>query len=210
METNCPRAPYAKQAGLHGACGFPVRGGKTIVGVIELFSRANQPPDPDMMQVLMAVGTQIGQFIEHKAVEEQHRLGEAQLQAILDNSPAVIYLKDTESRYLLINRRFQQMFHLSREEIIGKSPHDLFPPEVASVLRSHDQRVVATLTPMEFEETLPQDGEPHIFISVKFPLLDAAGVPYAVCGISTDITERKRAAEQLKQVLQICSKTRPP
>ncbi len=199
VETNCPRAPYARKAGLHGACAFPIRSGKAIVGVIELFSRHIQPPDPDMPQVLVAVGTQIGQFIERKAVEEQHRLSEAQLQAILDNSPAVIHLKDTQGRYLLTNRRFQQLFHLTREEIIGKSQHDLFPQETASVLRNHDQKVLATLTPMEFEETLPQDGELHTYISVKFPLLDAAGVPYAVCGISTDITERKRAEERLEQ-----------
>jgi PAS domain S-box-containing protein len=199
VETNCPRAPYARKAGLHGACAFPVRSGKTIVGVIELLSRQIQPPDPDMMKVLVAVGTQIGQFIERKAAEEQHRLSEAQLQAILDNSPAVIHLKDTQGRYLLTNRRFQELFHLSREEIIGKSAHDLFPHDVASVLRNHDQRVLATLAPMEFEEALVQDGAPHIYISVKFPLLDPAGVPYAVCGISTDITDRKRAELSLRQ-----------
>ena len=198
-ETNCPRVPYARKAGLHGACAFPIRSGKELVGVIELFSREIQPRDPAMMQVLMAVGTQIGQFIERKAVEEQHRLGEAQLQAILDNSPAVIHLKDTQGHYLLTNRRFQQLFHLSREEIIGKSPHDLFPQETASVLRNHDQQVLATLAPMEFEETLLQDGEPRTYFAVKFPLLDAAGVPYALCGIVTDITERKRAELALRQ-----------
>ena len=193
VETNCPRALYILKAGIHGTCGFPIRDGKRCVGVIELFSRDIQPLDAEMMRVLMNVGTQISQFIERKTAEGQHRLGEARLRAFLDNSPAVMHLKDAQGRYVLINRRFEQLFHLRREDIVGKSPHDLFPQESARVLRDHDQQVILALTPQEFGEVLPVDGEPRTYISVKFPLLDATGVPYAVCGISTDITDRKRA-----------------
>ena len=142
----------------------------------------------------------ISDITERKAVEEQHRLRAAQMQAILDNSPAIIHLKDAQGRYILTNRRFQQLFHLSAEEVLGKTPHDLFPRETASVLCNHDKKVRAALAPLEFEETLSHDGEPHTYLSVKFPLLDAAGVPYALCGISTDITGRKQAAEQLERV----------
>jgi PAS domain S-box-containing protein len=198
VETNCPRAPYARKAGFHGTCAFPIGDGKECVGVIELFSRDIQPPDADMMRVLTTVGTQICQFIERKTAEGQHRLGEARLQAILDNSPAVIRVKDIEGRYVLINRRFEQLFHLRREEIIGKSPHDLFPEETAHALRNHDQQVLSALIPLEFEESLPGEGGIFTFISVKFPLLDADGVPYATCGISTDITDRKRAELALR------------
>lgn len=198
-ETNTPRAPSARKAGLHGACAFPIRSGKTVVGVIELFNRERRPPDLDMMQVLMALGTQIGQFIERNAAREQHRLDEAQLRAILDNSPATIHLKDAQSRYILANRRFQQRFHLSSEEIIGKSPNDLFPKERAEAVRHKDQQALAARAPVEFEETLLEDGKLHTYLSVKFPLLDSAGVPYALCGISTDITERKQAEVELQR-----------
>ena len=151
-----------------------------------------------MINVLLAVGTQIGQFIERKQAEEQHRLSEMRLQAILDNSPAVIHVKDLQGRYIVTSRRFQQLFHVSREDVIGKSPHDLFLGRVRALL-NNDQKVLAKLAPVEFEEILPVDGELHTYISVKFPLLDATGVPYALCGISTDITERKRAELALRQ-----------
>ena len=199
VETNCPRAPYARKAGLHGTCAFPVGHGKECLGVIELFSRDIQPPDADMIRVLTTVGTQIGQFIERKQAEEQHRLSEMRLQAIVDNSPAVIHVKDIEGRYVLINRRFGHLFHLRREEIIGRLPRDLFPEQTAGVLREHDRQVLSALSPLEFEESLPGEEGVMTFISVKFPLLDADGAPYATCGISTDITDRKRAEEQLKR-----------
>jgi PAS domain S-box-containing protein len=199
VETNCPRAPYARKAGFHGTCAFPIGEGKQCVGVIELFSRNIQPPDAEMTRVLVTVGTQVSQFIQRKTAEEQKRLGEARLQAILDNSPTVIHLKDLQGRYVLVNRRFEQLFHQRREEIIGKTPHDLFPRETAQVLRNNDQQVMSPLASMEFEEVLPVDGELRTFISVKFPLLDAAGVPYGLCGISTDITERKRAELALRE-----------
>jgi len=130
-----------------------------------------------MTRVLITVGTQICQFIQRKTLEGQHRLGEARLQAILDNSPTVMHLKDIQGRYVLINRRFEQLLRQRREEIIGKSPHELFPQETARVLRTHDQQVLSALTPLEFEEVFPVDGELRTYISVKFPLLDATGFP---------------------------------
>lgn len=134
---------------------------------------------------------------DRKYEEELHRLSEARLQAILDNTTAVIYLKDAGSRYLLINRQFEDLFHVSREQVIDKTDHDLFPAEMAEAFQANDRKVLETRAPLEFEEVAPRDGEVRTYVSIKFPLCDAAGVPYAVCGISTDITERKRAETKL-------------
>jgi len=134
---------------------------------------------------------------DRKREEEQHRLSETRLQAILDNTTAVIYLKDTQGRYLLINRQFEDLFHVTLEQVVHKTDYDLFPGTMADAFRVNDQRVLETRTPLEFEEVAPRDGEIRTFISIKFPLWDTTGVPYAVCGISTDITERKRAETKL-------------
>jgi PAS domain S-box-containing protein len=124
---------------------------------------------------------------------------EQQLQAILDNSTAVIYLKDRAGKYILVNRRFEEQFHVQRGQAIGKTDRDLFPAYMADAFRANDRRVLKEDTSLETEEIAPGAGGDHTYISVKFPLHDESGQPYCVCGISTDITARKVAETALKE-----------
>src|SRR5205823_3843697 len=105
---------------------------------------------------------------------------EERLQAILDNSPAVVHLKDLHGRYLLINRRFETLFHVTQDQVIGKSSYDLFPEETAARLLANDQAVLQARAALQLEEVVPHEDGPHTYVSVKFPLYDAAGAPYAV------------------------------
>lgn len=127
------------------------------------------------------------------------RQREQQLQSILDNSTAVIALKDSEGRYLLVNRKFEQLFRVTREEVEGKTDHDMFPRYMADAFRANDRRVLKECCALEFEEIAPGEAGPHTYLSVKFPLLDDSGEPYGVCLMATDITNRKEAEKQLKE-----------
>jgi PAS domain S-box-containing protein len=120
------------------------------------------------------------------------------LQAIADNTEAVIYAKDLQGRYLLANRRFLEQFHVGSETVIGKNDSELFPPDTASALRSVDRRVVVAKAPVTEEEVVPNDDGPRTYLSVKCPLRDRDGRVLGVFGISTDITERKRAEDALR------------
>ncbi|HZO59675.1 MAG TPA: PAS domain S-box protein [Solirubrobacterales bacterium] len=124
---------------------------------------------------------------------------EQQLQAILDNSTAVIYVKDREGKYILVNRKFEALFRVERGKAIGKTDRDLFPGYMADAFRANDRRVLKEDASLETEEIAPGEGGEHTFISVKFPLHDATGQAYGVCGISTDITARKVAETALKE-----------
>jgi PAS domain S-box-containing protein len=122
-----------------------------------------------------------------------------QLQMILDATTAVIYLKDADGRYVFVNRQFQKVFHVRREQMIGKTDAEALPPPLAEALRRHDQPILAAGEPEEVEATVPLDDGPHTYIALKFPLRDGGGAPYALCSVATDITERKHADETLRK-----------
>ncbi len=137
------------------------------------------------------------EIAERQRAEELRHASEERLQQIIDNTTAVIYVKDMEGRYLLVNRRFEQLFHVRREEWAKRTDHDLFPKEAADAFRANDVRVVETGSAVEFEEIAPHDDGPHHYISLKFPLFDTARRAAGVCGISTDISQRKKTEAAL-------------
>lgn len=139
---------------------------------------------------------------ERQRAEEALRESEERLQAILDNSTALIYVKDTQGKYILINDWYSTLFHLDKEEVKGKTDYNIFPKDIADALRVNDQKVLENTTALELEEIVPQDDGIHTYLSIKFPLYDTAGLPYAVCGISTDITERKRVEAEMHNALE--------
>jgi PAS domain S-box-containing protein len=119
------------------------------------------------------------------------------LEAVVTTSPAVIYVKDLEGRYLMVNKRYADIFHVDKDAMVGRTDHDIFPAPQADAFRAMDQRVAAADQPLTEQETAPHDDGPHTYISLKSPLRDETGRPYAVFGISTDITEHKRAQDAL-------------
>jgi PAS domain S-box-containing protein len=128
------------------------------------------------------------------AVNESQNL----LQAVTDNTAAVIFVKDLAGRYLMVNRRYLEVFRLNREDAIDKSDLEIFPKPMAEAFRAMDQRVVAAGRALVEEEIAPDAEGTHVYLSVKSPLRDRYGQIIGVFGISTDVTETKRAEQALR------------
>jgi PAS domain S-box-containing protein len=124
---------------------------------------------------------------------------EERLQALIDNAGSVIYIKNLEGKYILINDQYETSFHLDREAVKGKTDHDIFPKDIADTFRANDLAAIAAGVPIESEEVAPQGDGLHTYLSVKFPLFDSEGQISSVCGISTDISDRKTVELQLRQ-----------
>lgn len=129
-----------------------------------------------------------------KLLEENKQL----LQSIIDNTSNPISIKKLNGEYLLINKNFGELFGTTNERIIGKTDYDFLSKEIAESYRNSDLEVAKKLIELKLEETIEQKDGIHTYIAVKFPLYDESGRIYAIGGISTDITERKKLEESLK------------
>ena len=142
---------------------------------------------------VLGVATDITQ---RKLMEQALRASEERLQAIMDKAPAAIFIKDREGRHLFMNEACCRSLDLDRRTAIGKTERELFSAELADQLRHNDLRVWESEDALVLEEHIPEADGLHTYLSQKFLLKDAIGTPYALCGIATDITERKRAEER--------------
>ena len=139
---------------------------------------------------------------ELRAREHELLRANAQLAALLDNTTALIYLVDAEARLLRINRRWETLFRMNNDECAGRSLFEFFPAEVAHRFVANNRQVLDARRAMEFEEKVCVDGEHRTYLTIKVPIFDSTGEPYAVCGISTDITERNAAEQRERETLR--------
>ena len=136
---------------------------------------------------------------ERQRMLELLERSERLLSDVVNHSTAVIYLKDLDGRYLMINQHYERLFGVTNERFKGRTDYDLFPTDVADAVRANDRQVLDMDAPLHVEEVVPNpDGRSRAYISVKFPLRDRQGTVYGVCGMSTDITELKEMEAKLR------------
>jgi PAS domain S-box-containing protein len=135
-----------------------------------------------------------------KELEKQVAKRTIEITSILKYTPAVVYMKDTHGDYLLVNSRFEELFHVKSEDARGKSDAQILPPEVAEQFRVNDERVLTEGSSLHVEEQIPQADGIHTYLSVKFPIYSESGKTRGICGIASDITAAKKAHEQLRRL----------
>jgi PAS domain S-box-containing protein len=141
---------------------------------------------------------QLVDITERRRAEAERKASEERLQAIIDNSPALIIVKDIQHRYLLVNRRWEELFGVRADQVVGRTSEEVLPASRRPEHGEIDDRVAENGEPYEAMMVIPEpDGkDERTFLMVKFPLRDAEGDVAAVVTIATDITERRRSAEE--------------
>jgi PAS domain S-box-containing protein len=141
---------------------------------------------------------QLVDITERRRAEAERRASEERLQAIIDNSPALIIVKDLQHRYLLVNRRWEELFGVRADQAVGRTAEETLPASRRPDHLDVDDRVAENGEPYEAMMVIPEpDGEDErTFLMVKFPLRGVDGDVSAVVTIATDITERRRSAEE--------------
>jgi PAS domain S-box-containing protein len=126
---------------------------------------------------------------EERAAEM--RLSEERFRSIVDLAPISVSIKDVNGRYLYVNQQAADFVQrIAKENAVGKTDMDLLPPSAAECIRANDRKALTMGRVVEVER-IPDGERVRTYVSVKFPLVNADGTPYAVCGISSEISLQK-------------------
>ncbi|MGB9978611.1 PAS domain S-box protein [Methanobacterium sp.] len=130
---------------------------------------------------------------------EELKQSQKLLQDVINGYPSIIFVKDLEGRFIIINNKLEELLGASNEEVMGKTDYDIFSKEEAEYYRAHDRKVLKEGRAIPIEEEADLEDGHHTFLANKFPIYDINGEPYGVGSISTDITEIKRLQNELIQ-----------
>ncbi len=140
------------------------------------------------------------QTVELEAQQHEIKATEERMRVLVDSIRSVIFMKDLEGRHLLVNTFYEEVTGIPRYEIMGKTDAEVMPPEVATHIMTQDRKVMDTGLESTFEEDVPgRDGILRSFLTTKVPLKDANGRVYGMCGIATDITDRKQSENRIAE-----------
>jgi PAS domain S-box-containing protein len=181
----------------------PVMGRNRVMGVLTIQSYTPGAYTRQDLDALLGLADHCASAVGRIRTQEALRQEQTLMLALMENLPARVYFKDAASRFLRVNPAMAKLFGLSDPaQAAGKSDADFFSAEHACQALADEQEILRTGQPLlDIEEraTWP-DGTERWVLTTKLPLRDGAGRLIGTCGISSDITERKRAEEQIRRL----------
>lgn len=199
-----PRAALARQAGIRAAFAFPILHEGKVLGAMEFFSRESREPDQALLPAMTLIGAQIGDYIERRATAQALRESEEKYRIVSDTSPDAIFTIDEKSTILFCNPGVERLFGYPPAELIGKRLEVIIPERLREAHRRGIERYIRThkrAIPWSGVELVGLHRDGHEF-PVEISFGESKGDSRTIfTGFARDITERKRAAEELKRLL---------
>lgn len=215
LAANRSEKKFFAEAKIKSSLSVPLKIKNKVLGAFNIGTLGNYktftPSEIKLCQIIanqIAVGIENARLykkLEHRAslLQEQSikalRESEEKYRTLLENLPQLIFLKDKKSVYISANKNCCKPLGIKPEEIKGKTDFDFFPKELAKKYRKDDRDIIKTGRTKEIIEDYIEKGERKIVQTVKTPVLGDGGKPIGVLGIFWDITERKRAEEELRE-----------
>jgi len=136
---------------------------------------------------------------EMRKHEEEVRLAHSLVQSIIDNIEAVIFVKDPQHRYLLVNNWYLKVSGMQGEQMLGKTDYELYPREIAERFVKTDKEVLKIKKTIRYEELFQKGNETLTYLTTKTPVFDKNGVCNGIAGIAMEITKSKFTQEELER-----------
>jgi PAS domain S-box-containing protein len=148
-----------------------------------------------------ALAGQAAEIVERQHAEDAVRESENFLNSIIENIPDMVFVKEAATlRYVRFNKAAEQLLGYRREDLLGRSVHDLFPADEAEFFALNDRAVLESRQMIDIpEEPVHTRHGPRLLHTMKIPIADVRGLPQFLLGISRDITEHKHAEAELQR-----------
>jgi diguanylate cyclase (GGDEF)-like protein/PAS domain S-box-containing protein len=216
VQTHPYWTPYKEltaRAGLGACWSEPIRSASgRVLGTFAIYHHQAHRPTDEEIRLIERTANLAEIALGRSHADQALKESEKQLSDILESVTAYIYLKDTNGRYLFANRLLREWFSAPMEEIVGYDDNKFYDADTAARMRDEDLRVLQHGETLQSEETnlnmLTKVAK--VFMTVKLPLRSEDGSIYALCGISTDITERKDIEEHMQHMAQYDALTHLP
>jgi two-component system, cell cycle sensor histidine kinase and response regulator CckA len=198
-EPRFPRLAHATAAGVRGAFGFPIRSAAAVTGVVEFFSREPREPDPDLLEMAAALGSQMGQFIERRRAEEALARSEMTYRSLVEDSPFGIFQSAPDGRLLAVNPALVSILgYDSAAELLAQNmARDVYvdPDDRAGLIEEGPRRGSLSAESVWRRK----DGKTITVRQTGRAVRDAHGRVESFNVILEDITERQLLEAQFRQ-----------
>ncbi len=201
VDSNFPRAPFALDANLHGAFGFPVSVEGEILGVMEFFSGEIREPDEELLEMSAVIGGQIGHYLKRLEAEEAIRVIDARKSSILETALDSIIVIDHRGTILEFNPAAERTFGLARDDAVGRPMAEVIvPPSLREAHRHGFVQYIKTGQAKILGRRIEMMGlrADGIEFPVELAVTRVEGPgPPLFTGYLRDISDRKRLEAQL-------------